>query len=1180
MLRQNKAGKQPSMFRKTVNAFRIKLFAYLEAPFKYLFGRDIFISYSRADASTYAPNLANTLREKIPALSFYLDRWGAPADVDLPRSLKRSLRWSSVLVIIGTERAVSSPFVQAEIAIYGKTPRQVIPIDVDGALSRVDWNQEPWSRIKGAAWEHERLEGVKGGSPSETVLRRIGDSVTFTRQDQRLQRAVRATVLGVLILITGGVGVSAFIIQKANAQASARIAEAADREKFARENAEKAEKRAAEADIKAGQAEEREKTANEKALTAESKAEASEMMASKAEDLRERAETKAAEAKQLEAIATANAEKQRLIASSRQLATQATNVIEDQQDLSLLLSVAANQTFSTFESRRSLLAGLFHQTNLTALLRGLSMPAVSIALSPDGKTLATGSADGSVVFWDVHNHRQLNCPSGGFWDKDQAPVAFSPDGKLLASGNRDDNIYLWDVETRQKRGEISISGPVTTLAFSPDGRLLSDGEEGEVWFWDVHDVANPKALSSLNIDADAIPYIFAISPDGKMLALTEHTKPTKIVLYDLATLKPYPERLEAHKGVITGLIFNPDPSSKVLASSDSRGMVILWDVVNHKPLTDSDDSQLKEAGTSISFSSDGKILATGREDGTISLWDVDLPHESGGKDTTYKKIRKLLYADVAVYKHGVARVMFIDNDQGLVTANLDSTIAFWDLSDRQPLVKTILESTTLLPKDSRFGSAAFSRDGQYLAIGALTPERPNALAGRGQVVLWRVGSSEPPRVLPPSHTREIEGMEFSPDGNILATFSDDEIVLWDINRNIIMGSHSPEHKRTQVLAFSPKPNSNLLVSNDGDHVILWDIANPQAFRQIVSYPLTDFSCVAFSRNGEMMATGGEGKILLWDMTKLRPIQVLKGFYAYPQSVAFSPDDASLLAVDEYGRIALWNLTDIKASARFFTSYTNFPGIGSRANVQMRSEGATISPDGTLIAIPLAENILLWDVLSHSLLGYIPSSSAYVSSLTFSRDGKKLVLTSGGRVILIDLDPRAWEQRACDMVGRKLTAAEKIQYTDNSIDQLGCSYAVTPIECAASLTNSFEPTAVKVDPKIYDTYAGQYALTGGLWGGETVLNITREGDKLIFQEDIINRLQRALESSGLEGDVIDPKGIAGANKLELLPESEAKYFFKDGDSVTRIIFVKDGLGKVIHLILRSYTGYEFKAKKIK
>ncbi|NIS79111.1 MAG: hypothetical protein GTO14_02550 [Anaerolineales bacterium] len=200
----------------------------------------------------------------------------------------------------------------------------------------------------------------------------------------------------------------------------------------------------------------------------------------------------------------------------------------------------------------------------------------SIALSPDGRTLATGSEDSTVKTWDFPSidpgmtqlgyFRTMEGHAGWVWD-----VAFSPNGRTLASASDDRTVRLWDVMSGEELhildGHTSV---VWRVAFSPDGTTLASGSwDGTVKLWDV---SNGKEIRTLRGHAGYVNDI-ALSPDGDLLA-SASTDGT-VILWDQASGEPL-HTLHEHSAAVRALAFSPD--GELLATISNDGRLLIWGV--------------------------------------------------------------------------------------------------------------------------------------------------------------------------------------------------------------------------------------------------------------------------------------------------------------------------------------------------------------------------------------------------------------------------------------------------------------------------------------------------------------------------------------------------------------------------------------------------------------------------
>jgi WD40 repeat protein len=399
---------------------------------------------------------------------------------------------------------------------------------------------------------------------------------------------------------------------------------------------------------------------------------------------------------------TSIAQEQTRLARNGELSAESVALRDKDFQLSLLLGIAAFQDLKSIQSQGALFDNVQANPQLQSFLNGHTSYISSVAFSPDGKTLASGSQDRTIILWDVEKHQPLGQPLQGHssW---VSSVAFSPDGKTLASGSQDRTIILWDVETRQPLGQ-PLQGHtdyVNSVAFSPDGKTLASGSDDDtIILWDV---AKRQPLGQpLQGHTDYVNSV-AFSPDGKILA--SGSGDGTIILWDMEKRQPIGQPLKGHIGSGSSVAFSPD--GKTLASGSGDGTIVLWDVEKRQPIGQPLSGHTSYV-YSVAFSPDGKTLASGSEDNTILLWDVEK--------------RQRIGQPLTGHPDAVSSVAFSPDGKTLASGSWDQTIMLWDVEKRQPIGQPLKGDTNVV------WSVAFSPDGKTLA----------SSGAYGTIILWDI----------------------------------------------------------------------------------------------------------------------------------------------------------------------------------------------------------------------------------------------------------------------------------------------------------------------------------------------------------------------------------------------------------------------------------------------------------
>jgi RNA polymerase sigma factor (sigma-70 family) len=541
----------------------------------------------------------------------------------------------------------------------------------------------------------------------------------------------------------------------------------------------------------------------------------------------------------------------------------------------------------------------------------------SVAFSPDGKIIATGSLDNTLRLWDAATGKEL-CRFG----EQNRPrfvaqifcIAFSPDGKTVASGGNDNKVHLWDRASGAGRHlDAKDHGVVQALAFTPDGKtiasahwnkdivvwntatgeaihrlqghqdkvlalvcsadgklLLSGGADKTVRLWDTAEGKEVRKITT-----EMAVHGVALSPDGKLVAAGGSDK--TIRLWDRATGAEV-RQLVCREDWVFSVEFSPD--GKTLAAATAHyapdrnlpvGRLLLFDVASGTELRQLTKEDLHPT-EAVAFSPDGKFIAAGGgHDCTLRLWDT------AGKEVS----------PVGGHQGQIGTAVFTADARRALTTSTDGTIRLWDTATGKELRRFPGLFAHLLP------------DGKTLVTmsGGETPT----------VHIWDLGAEKERRhfSLPPSDV----AMAVDPAGLTLAVPDKDHVIrLYDLATGAERGQLLGHRGRVHPLLFS-SDGKWLASASFADHTVrLWDVA---AKKQARSFEAGMVFSIAFSPDGSLLAAGGDDSgVRLCEAATGRVRLHLrddKTFWARACSIHFSPDGRTLATGSMHGHLHLWEI---------------------------------------------------------------------------------------------------------------------------------------------------------------------------------------------------------------------------------------------------------------------------------
>jgi RNA polymerase sigma factor (sigma-70 family) len=611
-------------------------------------------------------------------------------------------------------------------------------------------------------------------------------------------------------------------------------------------------------------------------------------------------------------------------------------------------------------------------------------PSDLVAVSGDGKTLATRFAPKAVDLWEVGTGNKRGSLSLQH-EYDEGGLALAPDGRTLTIASIFGQIRLWDLEAAKivrefGRPTSSTSfGGLWDIFFSPDGKTLAcvmvrNNEKisfHTIEFWDpatgalLRTVKTEEARTLVGGENAKRLHCVAYSPDSQLFAYA--TRDSEVCVLRVANGEFMQKWKTADELGYTLMAFAADSAKLYTKSSHPRGVQFQeWDVktgrrLRNYPVQDEftgADNRYAMATGRLVLTPDGKTLVTGSGSNSVQFFDLQsgraLPMPAG---------------------HRLSSLRFMPDGKSLLTSAFDCSFRWWDTSTGKEI-----KHLSLLSKAGR----AVTRDGRYVAI-----------------------------------------VEFKTNALTLVDNS---------TGKEIMIKSGPAKGSQRTFFFSPDGGTLLVHDSNAFEVLLYDIARDKEHR--LALPQRGFVAFLFSHNGQRLAVFNRSVINRSGPHDLKVCDTLTGktvvrieadeaqALGSASGGAFSPDGRTLAFERSDGRVELFELATGKVRFRYGEAATTRASLmesgppnrfvfGSFWDGDTASSTVAFSPDGRLLAHARGDKVLeIWDVATGQTLARFAGHTGPLSGVAFSTDGRSVATSSHDSTVLV------WDISALSTKGKR------------------------------------------------------------------------------------------------------------------------------------------------------------------
>ncbi|KAK3809614.1 MAG: WD40-repeat-containing domain protein [Linnemannia gamsii] len=562
--------------------------------------------------------------------------------------------------------------------------------------------------------------------------------------------------------------------------------------------------------------------------------------------------------------------------------------------------------------------------------------------------------------------------------------AYSPDKKSFATGSRDGTINIYDTTTWKRCTVLkgALSAAVNGLAFSHNSQQIAAAYgDGKVRIWGVRAGCMERVLESRSELVNCVAY----SPNGQHIAFG--SVDCSVIVWDSRT-EELTYSSKGHSGSVNDVAFSPDGKEFVTASADNT--VRLWRIgsSNESIIVGQHTSSV----TSVAFSPSGLQVVSGSHDKTVRVWNLRSDEAgivfkghtgkvwsvayspdgcqiaSGGQDCSIRLWNALTEGIPTVTLDGhTARVLCIrysPSKNQIASTSSDSNVRLWNPSEN-----------SVTPCSPDVGSLAYSPDGALILSGS----------SNGALCFWDAQTGTPATTAGRSGTKicchegAVKKAMFSSDGSQIASCGggeggDGTVRIWDVQTGGLVRVLKGDSGAVLMVVFSPVGFQLASCSDDGT-IRLWDTGT--GLERALKGQLDKVHTIAYSPDGTQLAACSEDNIILWSSkTGARMIIIPRDpgdLGDALQEIAYSPDGQYIAATAaSASKVNIWSCT------------TGVCGKPIQDPDGCRLFGVSYSPSGDLIATAASDKTLkLWDVESRECVLVLRGFSGLVTSVAWS-----------------------------------------------------------------------------------------------------------------------------------------------------------------------------------------------------